>query len=104
MAGKIKNLLNRNGRYFARLVVPKDLRGIIDGAERRTALGADYREAVKKLPGAIAMIQHEFALAERKAMQGRPTNTPARYPLAPDQIAHSHYMQRLALDLSLIHI
>lgn len=98
MAGKIKNLLNRNGRYFARLVVPKDLRGVIDGAERRTALGADYREAVKKLPGAIAMIQHEFALAERKAVQGQPRNAPARYPLAPDQIAHSHYMQRLALD------
>lgn len=98
MAGKIKNFVDRNGRYFARLVVPKDLRGIIGKSELRKALGGDYREAVKKLPGAVALLQHEIGLAERKAGQGQPRNAPARYPLAPDQIAHSHYVQQLALD------
>lgn len=98
MAGKIKNFVDRNGRYFARLVVPKDLRGIIGKSELRTALGGDYREAVKRLPRAVVLLQDEIGLAERKAGQGQPRNGPARYPLAPDQIAHSHYMQRLALD------
>jgi hypothetical protein len=31
VAGKTTHLLNRNGRYFARLVVPKELRPFIGG-------------------------------------------------------------------------
>ncbi|WP_214647397.1 DUF6538 domain-containing protein [Alterinioella nitratireducens] len=98
MAGKIRHLINRSGRYHARLVVPKDLRGIVGKTELRTALGADYRQALKLLPGAVAQLQHQIAQAERQAGQGRPQAGPARYPLAPDQIALSHYMQRLAFD------
>ena len=98
MTGNIKNMVNRNGRYHARLVVPKNLQRIVGKTELRTPLGGDYREAVKHLPGAVAQLQHQIALAERQAGQGRPQATPARYPLAPDQIAHSHYMQRLAFD------
>ncbi len=94
MTGKIKNMVNRNGRYHARLVVPKDLRRIVGKTELRTPLGGDYREATKHLPGAVAQLQHQIALAERQAGQGQPQATPARYPLAPDQIAHSHYSQR----------
>ena len=96
MAGKIRNLVNRSGRYHARLVVPKDLRGIVGKTELRAPLGGDYRQALKLLPGAVAQLQHKIALAERKAGQGK--TTPARYPLAADQIALSHYMQRLAFD------
>ena len=96
MAGKIRHLINRSGRYHARLVVPKDLRQIIGKTELRRPLGADYRQALKLLPGAVAQLQHEIAQAERKA--GRPQAGPARYPLAADQIAMSHYMQRLAFD------
>src|SRR6056297_1057730 len=95
MAGKIRNLVNRDERYHARLVVPKDLRGIIGKTELRTPLGGDYRQALKLLPSAVADLQHQIALAERKAGQG---NAPARYPLAPDQLAHSLYTQRLAFD------
>lgn len=98
MTGKIRNLVNRSGRYHARLVVPKDLQGIIGKTELRTPLGGDYRQATKLLPGAVAQLQHRIALAERQAGQGQPLATPARYPLAPDQIAHSHYTQRLAFD------
>jgi integrase len=98
MTGKIKNMVDRNGRYHARLVVPKDLREIVGRTELRTALGGDKREAVKHLPGAVAQLQHQIALAERQAGQGRQQAAPARYPLAPDQIAHSHYTQRLAFD------
>lgn len=95
MAGKVRHLINRSGRYHARLVVPKDLRGIVGKTELRSPLGADYRQALKFLPGAVAQLQHEIALAERKAGQGRPTHGPARYPMAPEQLAASLYMQRL---------
>lgn len=88
-------MVNRSGRYHARLVVPKDLRGIVGKTELRTPLGGDYRQALRSLPSAVAQLQHQIALAERKAGQGA---TLARYPLAPDQIAHSHYMQRLSQD------
>jgi len=98
MVGKVKNLVNRSGRYHARLVVPKDLRGIIGKTELRTPLGADYRQAVKLLPGAVTQLQHQIALAERKAGQGQAMSGPARYPLAPDQLALSHYQQRIAFD------
>ena len=66
MAGKVGHLMKRDGRYFARLVIPKDLRPFMDSkSELRTALGADYRQALKLLPGAVAALQHKIALAER---------------------------------------
>ncbi|MGV6804085.1 MAG: DUF6538 domain-containing protein [Ruegeria sp.] len=98
MAGKVRNLVDRSGRYHARLVVPKDLRGIIGKTELRTPLGGDYRQALKLLPGAVAQLQHQIALAEQKANQGQPMAAVARYPLASDQIAYSHYTQRMAFD------
>ncbi len=98
MAGKIRHLVNRSGRYHARVVVPKDLRGIIGKTELRIALGGDYREALKLLPGAVTQIQHQIAVAEQKANPNQPQNASARFPLAPDQIAHSHYHQRMAFD------
>jgi Domain of unknown function (DUF6538) len=81
--------VNRSGRYHARLVVPKDLRGIIGKTELRTPLGGDYRQALKLLPGAVAQLQHRIAVAERQARQGQRAAPSARYPLAPDQIALS---------------
>ncbi len=67
--------------------------------EVRTALGPDYRTALKKLPGAVALLQHDIALAERKAasVQRRPV-TIGRYPLAADQMALRNYQARLAFD------
>lgn len=91
-------MINRSGRYHARLVVPKDLRGIVGKTELRTPLGADRAQALKLLPGAVAQLQHQIAQAERKAGAGQPRVAPARYPLAPDQLAHSLYTQRLAFD------
>ena len=98
MTGKIRHLINRSGRYHARLVVPKDLQAIVGKTELRSPLGADYREALKLLPGAVTQLQHKIAVAERSAGQGRLQDAPARYPMAPDQIAHAHYMRRLAFD------
>ncbi|MGA0539059.1 DUF6538 domain-containing protein [Neotabrizicola sp. VNH66] len=98
MAGEQRYLLNRDGRFFARLVVPKDLRAAVGKSELRAALGPDRRTAMKLLPGAVAQLQHHIAQAERKTAPARVADTQARYPLAPDQIALSHYHQRLAFD------
>jgi integrase len=98
MVGKVRHLVNRSGRYHARLVVPKDLRKLIGKTELRSPLGGDYRQAIKLLPGAVTQLQHQIALAERKVGPGGIDSAPARYPLAPDQLALSHYQQRLAFD------
>lgn len=100
MAGKVRNLLNRDGRYFARLVIPKELRPFMDGkTELRTPLGPDYRTALKMLPGAVAALQHNIALGERRAVAaGQKAATVGRYPLAADQIALRNYNDRLAQD------
>src|SRR5690606_13063491 len=97
MAGKVRNLLNRNGRFFARLVIPKELRPFMGGkTELRTALGPDYRTALKLLPGAVAELQHKIALGERRAVEaGAQPVTIGRYPLAADQIALRNYETRL---------
>ena len=98
MAGKVRHMVTRSGRYHARLVVPKVLREIVGKTELRAPLGGDYREALRLLPGAVAQLQHQIAQAERQAGAGQAQAVPARYPLAPAQIAQSHYMQRLAFD------
>ena len=92
MAGKIRHLVNRSGRHHARLVVPKDLREIIGKTELRLPLGGDYGHALKLLPSAVVKLQHQITIAERQTSG----TLNIRYPLPPDQIAHSHYMQRLA--------
>jgi len=88
VAGKIRHLKERSGRYSARLVVPKALRALVGKAELETQLGADRRQALAKLPGAVAM-QAKIAVAERKANAGK--QVPARYPLTPEEIAFANY-------------
>ncbi len=95
MAGKVRHLVNRSGRYHARLVVPKDLRAAIGKTELRLPLGGDHRQALKLLPGAVAKLQNQIGEAERRQGQG---SKPLRYPLATDQLALSLYQQRLEID------
>ncbi len=100
MAAKHKNLLNRDGRYFARIVIPKNLRPFLDNkTEFREPLGADRRTAIARLATALAGLQAKIAVAERKAKiaKGEPM-TPGRYPLPVDQIALRNYIERLAFD------
>lgn len=83
MAGKVRNLLNRDERYFARLVIPKELRPFMNGkTELRTPLGPDYREALKKLPGAVALLQHDTARAP-SSMKNCATAPPAMPSMVP---------------------
>lgn len=96
MAGKTRHMINRRGRYHARLVVPEDLRKIVGKTELRAPLGGDYRTALRSLPGAVAQLQHRIATAEREA--GQSAKSAPRYPLAPDQIAANLYARRLVQD------
>ena len=87
--GKPRYLLNRDGRYFARLVVPPELRPFMDGEDKgrtelRTPLGPDYRTALKRLHVAVADIQSRIALAERRHAEAN--RKPL--PLAPRYAAH----------------
>ena len=93
-----KYLHYKRGRFSARIVVPKELRDLVGKKELTKALGADRRAAEKQLPGAVAMMMHELALAERKLNAGKPVPTEVRFPMAPAALAASHYTQRLALD------
>ncbi|MFA8385364.1 MAG: DUF6538 domain-containing protein [Pelagibaca sp.] len=100
MAGKVRNMVDRSGRYYARLVVPKDLRGIVGKTELRLPLGGDYKQALKRLPSAVSQLQVQIALAERRAAEalGIP-QTADRYPLSDAQIALLSYHARLEQDL-----
>ncbi|MDX0928385.1 tyrosine-type recombinase/integrase [Sinorhizobium medicae] len=103
MARQPKYLLNRDGRYFARIVIPKELRPFLDNkTELREALGPDRRTALAKLHPAVATLQGQIARAEREAQiaTGAPIE-PGRYPLPVDQIAFRNYNDRLAFDTEL---
>jgi integrase len=103
MARQPRYLLNRNGRYFARLVIPKELRPFLNNkTELREALGPDRRVALAKLHPAVAVLQSQIAIAEREAQiaTGAPVE-PGRYPLPVDQIAFRNYNDRLAFDTEL---
>jgi len=100
MARQPRYLLNRNGRYFARLVVPSSLRSFLDNkTELREALGPDRRVALSRLHSAVANLQSKIAMAERqqKADRGEPVE-PGRYPLTVEQLTLKNYNERLALD------
>jgi integrase len=100
MAGRAMYLTNRNGRFFARLVIPKDLRPFMGGkTELRTALGADRRTALRSLHGAVAELRLQITAAERRAVSaGAAAAAPGRYPLSNGQIALQTYEARLAQD------
>ncbi|WP_349437201.1 site-specific integrase [Pararhizobium sp. A13] len=103
MAGTEKHLLNRDGRYFARIVIPKALRPFLDNkTELRDALGPDRRLAQARLHSAVAGPRGLIAVAERKAQiaNGTPIE-PGRYSLPVDQIALRNYNVRLTLDSEL---
>jgi integrase len=93
-----KYLHYKRGRFSARIVVPKELQTLVGKKELTKALGADRRAAEKQLPGAVTVMMHELAVAERKLNAGKPVPTEARFPMAPPALAASHYEQRLAFD------
>lgn len=102
MAGRVRYLLYRDGRYYARLVIPRELRPFLDNkVELRTPLGGDRRAALAKLPGAVAALQHQIGTAEQKALNAGREVTTGRYPMTPTEIAQREYETQIAFDLEL---
>jgi len=94
MAGKNRGLQCREGRYYARIIVPEALRAVIGKTELRTPLGADRRDAIRKLPIALADFGEQIERARCIAGGGKPV--PA--PLSNVEIAKLVYNEELAID------
>ena len=63
LAGKVRFLLRRDGRFFARKVVPIKLRGVVKKTELRVPLGPDRRTAIAQLPAALVVIDETLDAA-----------------------------------------
>lgn len=95
MAGGVRNFLNRDGRYFARVTVPRELRKAVGKRELRTSLGSDRRDALQKLPLAVAKLLDVIAEARRVM---RPEHQPPQRHLTEAELAHLHYDELLQED------
>ena len=94
MAGRLKNLVERDGRYYARLVVPPRLRKTIGRTELRTPLGGDRREAERNLHRAVTSLQDRLRAAEHalgEAVLGS-------RPMPTDGLAKAFFAEEEAID------
>lgn len=99
MAGRTKHLFERNGRFIARLVVPKHLREIIGKREFQAALGSDRRSAERRSYAVIAGFQDAIARAQRQSeIEGRFAPTRASRRSSDTELAQAHYREELAID------
>ncbi|MDB6453636.1 DUF6538 domain-containing protein [Falsirhodobacter sp. 20TX0035] len=99
MAGKLRHWKEKGGRFYARVAVPKPLIPYVGKSELLESLGGDRRAAMRKYPGAVAVLQAQIISAERQAAQaGAMPVQEGRFRLTPAQIAASHYIRRLAFD------
>jgi integrase len=100
MAGKLRHFMERDGRFFARLVIPTILRPYLDNkTELRAPLGGDRRAAIRLHPAAVADLMEKISVAEQQLAAANGTAAlPGRYPLTVQQIALRSYEARLKQD------
>ena len=100
MAGRVRHLLERNGRHYARVAVPEPLRAIVGRRELVSPLGADRTHALRKLPGALATMQATLETARAQHAGERTRTLPPRRgkPLSVPQMARAHYADQLQKD------
>lgn len=104
-------LLERDGRYYARVVVPKNLRPFLGGrTEFRTPLGPDRRAALRRLHTEVGNFQHQIGLAKRafetangvtvneSVPNGKALQKPVPYPMTPEEIAIRDYFIQIEFD------
>lgn len=105
MAGKVRHLLERGGRYSARVAVPAALRETLGKRELLRALGPDRVLALRKLPGAVADMQAELEAARTHMKASKTARQPMRRgkPLSAQQIAQQHYRDQIAFDEEMRH-
>jgi hypothetical protein len=98
MAQKVRNLLCRQGRYYARLTVPAALREIIGSRELTEPLGADRTEALRLHPGVLAKFQARREAARRRHETDNPKAIRPDRRLTVREMARQHYESELRQD------
>lgn len=99
MAGRVRHLVQRGDGFWARVVVPKDLRLVIGKTELRVPLGSNRKIAERELHVAVAAFHDVLTKARAKLEVSSVVSLRARRrPLTLAQIAHTHYPEELALD------
>ena len=105
MAGKMKNFLDRDGRYFSRIAVPKYLRPYLaNKTELRRALGGNRSEAIAKHLIEVAVLQmmlNEAKCQHRQDAQQKIAPVAPFEPWSIQEIAADNYLDRLAFDTEL---
>lgn len=87
----VRHLLDRDGRYFARLAVPAALRPVVGKRELLEPLGADRALAILKLHGAVDRFHRTLADAQRGV-------APALPSVSIRRAVHDHYAAELRID------
>ncbi|MFN3362833.1 MAG: tyrosine-type recombinase/integrase [Allorhizobium sp.] len=101
MAAKVRHLLHRNGRYYARIRVPDALREIVGKRELTQALDADRTLALRLLPSAVHRIQIALDEARDRLAALGPTKPSPRRPLSLPQMAMAHFGREMDRDEAL---
>ena len=70
MAGKLRYWKEKDGRFWARMAVPRPIQKLIGRSEIIEPLGGDRREAIKRHPAAVARLRLQITEAEA-ALMGR---------------------------------
>lgn len=64
MAAKLRHWKEKDGRYWARISIPEDLRPLFQNKTQLTeALGGDRKAAIDKHPAAVARLKSQLAMA-----------------------------------------
>lgn len=89
----------KDGRFYARVAVPKELVHLIGRSELIEPLGGDRRAAMRLHPAAVARLQAQITKASIGAAQtGATRASPARFPMTDAQLAARLYQIRLEVD------
>lgn len=101
-ARKPKYLLLRQGRYWARVTVPKELRPIVGRNELREPLGPDLKAAERRLHSSVARMLATLDRARRELRPSSPATPFAsaarRYDQTPEELAREFYRFEVDLD------
>lgn len=101
MAGQVRHLKVKDGRFYARIAVPASLRTLVGRSELTAPLGGERRAALKLLPEAVAGLQRQLALASPETSAASTKQMPPRVALNVNQIALRSYKARLEQDTTL---
>lgn len=99
MGAKLRHWKEKDGRFWARIAVPKDVQPVLGKTELIEALGGDRRLAVRNHPAAVARLQDLIAQARLPLTLGAPAAPVYQVRLTAETIDRSawhHYTAILA--------